>query len=143
MTNQRIPLDLSGFDPQPKSLSKETKEEIAEQAAISGFTTRHADRKAEASKPAPKQAARPLAPPIAADAQEPMRRGRKRSTNRNVPFAVKLKLETNNAIYRLAEDLDCTAIAEVIELALGALEQEIADGTNPRERATRQAAAVQ
>lgn len=131
MSNKRIPLDLSDFTDAPKPKSKPTKEQIDEVASESGFTTRHAPRQAEQpeqkiSKPAPK----PPTEPVAADdsQQEPMRRGRKRTTNRNTPFAVKLKLETNNAIYRLAEELECNAIAEVIERAIAALEKEIASG---------------
>lgn len=121
MSKERIPLNLEGFNPSPKVASKDRKDEIATEAAESGFATRHA------AVPSPE-------PKPVADIAEPRRRGRKRSTNRNVPFAVKLRIETNDAIYDMADRLNCSAIAEVIEFAMAALEAEIAAGKNPRDR---------
>jgi len=69
---------------------------------------------------------------------EARRRGRKPTTNRNVPFSVKLKIETNNQIYAFADRLGCNAIAEVLELALAALEKELSEGEDPRVRAAEQ-----
>jgi predicted kinase len=45
-----------------------------------------------------------------------------------VPFTVKLRRDTNNQIYELADQLECGAIAEVIEMALQALTEKIARG---------------
>ena len=126
MSKERIPLNLEGFAPAPKTANKERKEEIATEAVESGFSARHA-------------ASQPSIVTSAQEPTEPRRRGRKRSTNRNVPFAVKLRIETNDAIYDMADKLECSAIAEVIELAMGALEAEIAQGKNPRERAAARA----
>ncbi|MGV1862767.1 MULTISPECIES: hypothetical protein [Rhizobium/Agrobacterium group] len=130
MSKERIPLNLEGFAPAPKTASKERKEEIATEAVESGFSARHA-----VSQPTSTVAS-------VQESAEPRRRGRKRSTNRNVPFAVKLRIETNDAIYDMADKLECSAIAEVIELAIGALEAEIAQGKNPRERAAARAGKV-
>lgn len=122
MSNQRPPLDFTSIMDAAKPKERPSKQQIDEVAAESGFTTRHAPRQEE---PEAKGTERR---PAEEGPQEPMRRGRKRTTNRNTPFAVKLKLETNNAIYRLAEELECNAIAEVIERAIAALEREIASG---------------
>lgn len=107
-------------------------------AKDSGFVARHAP---EAKKEAPAKAKEPkIVAPEIVDGGEPKRRGRKRTTSRNTQFTVKLKVETNNQIYDYAEMLECSAIAEVIELALGALQSEIEQGINPRLRAAQQAA---
>ncbi len=123
MSKERIPLNLEGFSPAPKAASRDRKDEIETEAVENGFSARHAMEIAAHSEAKPNP-----------DSAEPRRRGRKRSTNRNVPFAVKLRLETNDAIYDMADKLDCSAIAEVIELAMGALEAEIAAGIDPRAR---------
>lgn len=123
MSKERIPLNLDGFSPAPKVASKDRKGEIETEAVESGFSARHVvEERSSVVK-------------LSTDTTEPRRRGRKRSTNRNVPFAVKLRIETNDAIYDMADKLDCSAIAEVIELAMGALEAEIAAGKDPRDRA--------
>lgn len=140
MNDKRILLDLDDFKPELKKADPVAKASVEQLAKDSGFVARHA--------PAPKAKkealAKPKTPKSAARADvddgKVKRRGRKRSTNRNTQFTVKLKLETNNQIYDFAEMLECTAIAEVIELALGALQNEIEQGINPRERAVEQAA---
>ncbi|NKC05460.1 hypothetical protein HED55_27170 [Ochrobactrum haematophilum] len=97
--------------------------------------------RSRSKKEAPAKAKEPkIVAPEIVDGGEPKRRGRKRTTSRNTQFTVKLKVETNNQIYDYAEMLECSAIAEVIELALGALQSEIEQGINPRLRAAQQAA---
>jgi len=116
-------LDLDEFKPEPKKIDPGAKEATEEVAIASGFKTRHAPEKEAKPQKAAEKA------PVEMEAR---RRGRKRTTNRSTPFAVKLRLDTNNKIYDLADRLDCSAIAEVIELALDALEEKIAAGKNPR-----------
>ncbi|MDR0786737.1 MAG: hypothetical protein LBG44_02620 [Gemmatimonadota bacterium] len=58
----------------------------------------------------------------------PRRRGRKLTTGRNTPFTVKLRRETNDLIYTLADEMECNALAEVIEKALEALQKQRAGG---------------
>ncbi|MCM2294683.1 hypothetical protein NAC44_20355 [Allorhizobium sp. BGMRC 0089] len=113
---KRIDLDLSDLDGERKEKPRLTMDQINQDAADSGFTTRHAERHSN-----------PVVVKAAQSIREPMRRGRKPSTGRNTPFSVKLKMETNNTIYRLAEEMQCNAIAEVIERAIAALERELAD----------------
>lgn len=138
MSDKRIILDLDEFKPEAKKADPAAKASVEQVAKDSGFVARHAP---EAKKEAPAKAKEPknVAPEIVDDG-EPKRRGRKRTTSRNTQFTVKLKVETNNQIYDYAEMLECSAIAEVIELALGALQSEIEQGINPRLRAAQQAA---
>lgn len=139
MNDKRILLDLDDFKPELKKADPVAKASVEQLAKDSGFIARHAPA-SKAKKEAPaKQAAKSVSA-VDVDHGKVKRRGRKRSTNRNTQFTVKLKLETNNQIYDYAEMLECTAIAEVIELALGALQSEIEQGINPRERAVKQAA---
>lgn len=138
MSDKRIILDLDEFKPEAKKADPAAKASVEQVAKDSGFVARHAP---EAKKEAPAKAKEPkiVAQEIVDDG-EPKRRGRKRTTSRNTQFTVKLKVETNNQIYDYAEMLECSAIAEVIELALGALQSEIEQGINPRLRAAQQAA---
>ncbi|MCO7729090.1 hypothetical protein NJB93_21330 [Brucella intermedia] len=146
MNKERIRLDLDEFKPVQKKADPEVKATVERVAEESGFKTRHAPEPArkpdiQAPKPDAAPVAKAPAPaPLAEAGSEPRRRGRKRTTNRNTPFAVKLKVETNNLIYDMADELQCTAIAEVLELALGALQKEIEQGIDPRVRAAEQAA---
>ena len=104
---KRRKLDLASFQPEAIKPDPEKKTVAAEIAAESGFTTRHHyDVNSHPHTPV-------------------LRRGRKKQTGRNTQFTVKLKPETNNAIYRLADRLDVNALAEVIELAIEALEAKI------------------
>lgn len=122
MTSGKISLDLDDFRPEPVKIDEKSKAQIKEAADSAGFTGRHAVAK---SKPAPAPA-----PPLSE--QEPStevkRRGRKRTTGRDVPFTVKLRRDTNNQIYELADQLECGAIAEVIEMGLQALMEKLARG---------------
>lgn len=119
MSKERLTIDLEEFKPEAKTIDPVAKVTLAAAAESNGFRTRHA-------------AGAAISPESETGAR---RRGRKRTTNRNTPFTVKLRVETNNQIYDLADHLECTAIAEVIELALGALQREMDEGINPRERA--------
>jgi len=128
MSIHNIHLDLDEFKPEVKKSDPVAKDSVEKIAEISGFKTRHApvSSRDDTAYLEGEGSAR--------------RRGRKRTTNRNIPFSVKLKVETNNQIYEFAERLGCSAIAEVLELALGALQKELDDGEDPRVRATKQAA---
>lgn len=131
MSKDRLALDLEEFKPEAKKVDSVTKAAVAQVAETNGFNTRHATEK------------KPPVPVASAPAEgegEARRRGRKRTTNRNTPFTVKLRLDTNNLIYDYADRLECSAIAEVIELALGALQKELDEGIDPRARAAAQAA---
>lgn len=131
MSKDRLALDLEDFKPEAKKVDSATKSAVAQVAETNGFSTRHATEK------------KTLVPAVSAPVEgegEARRRGRKRTTNRNTPFTVKLRLETNNLIYDYADRLECSAIAEVIELALGALQKELDEGVDPRQRAVAQAA---
>ncbi|RUU95217.1 MULTISPECIES: hypothetical protein [unclassified Mesorhizobium] len=133
MSRERLSIDLDEFKPEPKKVDPHTKAAVEQEAENNGFKTRHAAepaRKAPAPKPAPD-----VVPAQTEREGEPRRRGRKHTTNRNTPFAVKLKAETNNMICDYADRLECTAIADVIELALGALQKELDEGIDPRARA--------
>ncbi|QOF75197.1 hypothetical protein IG197_31930 (plasmid) [Aminobacter sp. SR38] len=143
MSTHNIRLDLDEFKPEAKKADPAAKASVEKIAVESGFNTRHAP---ESPKREPVKAVQPAItapiPPSAPEGEgEARRRGRKRTTNRNTPFAVKLKVETNNQIYEFADRLECNAIAEVLELALGALQKEIDEGIDPRTRAAEQAAA--
>lgn len=107
----RLSLDMSDLVGEKKTKERPSMEQINRDAAAAGFTTLHAPR--------------PVDPPLNTISTEPRRRGRKRTTNRNTQFTVKLKSETNDAIYNMADELDCV-VAEVIERAMAALEREIA-----------------
>lgn len=136
MNDKRIVLDLDDFKPELKKVDPAAKASVEQLAKASGFVARHAPK---VKKEVPAKGETPKsATTINVDDGKVKRRGRKRSTNRNTQFTVKLKLETNNKIYDYAEMLECTAIAEIIELALGALQSEIEQGINPRERAVKQ-----
>ena len=100
----RVGLDLESIAPTPRKPTQEGVTNAERNAEAERFTIRHAQ-----------------APGI-------MRRGRKRETGRNVPFTVKLKRETNNEIYGLAEELNCGAIAEVIEMGIELLREAVKDG---------------
>ena len=121
-----IKMDLADFAPTKKTANKDAKALMETLAEESGFRTRHSPITKLIGDDASVQTSQ---------AQEPKRRGRKRQTNRNVSFTVKLKLETNDLIYDLADQLDCNAIAEVLELALGALVKELDEKIDPRQRA--------
>ncbi len=111
---QRKRLDLDAFQPSPVRADPETRSAATRIAQEAGFTTRHGKAEADATDSAP---------------LEVSRRGRKRTTGRNTQFTVKLKAETNNAIYDLAERLNAGALAEVIEQAIDALQEKLqADG---------------
>ncbi len=136
MSHTPIKLDLEEFKPQAKKADPAAKAAVEQVAKDSGFRTRHApeitpEQPVTTQQPVVTDATKP-------DEGEARRRGRKRTTNRNTPFTVKLKVETNNQIYDLADRLECTAIAEVLELALGALQKEIDQGIDPRARASDQ-----
>ena len=120
MTSGKISLDLDDFRPEPVKIDAESKAQIKEAADNAGFTGRHAVAKA---KPNP-------VPVISEQdgSNEVKRRGRKRTTGRDVPFTVKLRRDTNNQIYELADQLECGAIAEVIEMGLQALMEKISRG---------------
>lgn len=137
MSNSHIHLDLEEFKkPQPKIADPAAKAAVEQVAKDSGFRTRHAPERPESEKAEPAKVLN--APSETSPEGEARRRGRKRTTNRNTPFTVKLKVETNNQIYDLADQLQCSAIAEVLELALGALQKEIDQGIDPRARASDQ-----
>lgn len=110
--------DLEDFAPESKKATPEEIEMAKRVSEESGFHTKHAQQA-----------------PSAGLASEPKRRGRKRTTNRNVAFSVKLRLETNDLIYSLAEKLDSNAIAEVLELALDCLVRDLENGIDVRKRA--------
>ena len=120
MTSGKISLDLDDFRPEPVKIDAESKAQIKEAADSAGFTGRHAVAK-ERLNPVPVVPEQGLS-------NEVKRRGRKRTTGRDVPFTVKLRRDTNNQIYDLADQLECAAIAEVIEMALQALTEKIARG---------------
>jgi len=112
MTKGRLNLDLDDFKPEPKNIELSNKDIVKSLSEEAGFKTKHSVSKSS------KLEDKGVEP-------ETKRRGRKRSTNRNTPFAVKLKIETNNRIYELADELDCNAIAEVIEMAIAALDKNL------------------
>lgn len=147
MSTHNIRLDLDEFKPEAKKADPAAKASVEKLAEATGFKTRHAPEQTRNElKPSPKPdslpaPAAPVAPVASEGEGEARRRGRKRTTNRNTPFAVKLKVETNNLIYEFADRLECNAIAEVLELALGALQKELDEGIDPRARAAEQAAA--
>jgi len=120
MTSGKISLDLDDFRPEPVKIDAESKAQIKEAADNAGFTGRHAVAK-EKPIPAPMT-------PEQDGGHEVKRRGRKRTTGRDVPFTVKLRRDTNNQIYELADQLECGAIAEVIEMGLQALMEKISRG---------------
>ena len=120
MTTGKISLDLDEFKPQPVKIDADSRAQIKEVSDSAGFTGRHAVAKAK-----------PPSLPASAEPDEGgevKRRGRKRTTGRDVPFTVKLRRDTNNQIYEFADQLECGAIAEVIEMALQALAEKIARG---------------
>lgn len=120
MTSGKISLDLDEFKPQPVKIDADSRAQIREASDNAGFTGRHAVVKTK-----------PISEPVSAEqgeGSEVKRRGRKRTTGRDVPFTVKLRRDTNNQIYELADQLECGAIAEVIEMALQALTEKIARG---------------
>lgn len=138
MSTHKINLDLEEFKPEAKKADPVAKASVEQIAVESGFKTRHAPEQT-IKEPAASVSSRYVATSTTIEGEgEARRRGRKRTTNRNTPFTVKLKIETNNQIYDLADRLECTAIAEVLELALGALENEINKGVDPRVRAAKQ-----
>ncbi|THK33779.1 hypothetical protein EHS39_34255 [Ensifer sp. MPMI2T] len=141
MSKERLTIDLDEFKPEPKKVDPQTKAAVEKVAENNGFKTRHAPEPAARTAPAVAKPAPATAPAETEGEGEPRRRGRKRTTNRNTPFAVKLRVETNNMIYDYADRLECSAIAEVIELALGALQKELDEGIDPRARAAAQVAA--
>jgi hypothetical protein len=120
MTSGKISLDLDDFRPEPVKIDAESKAQIKEAADSAGFTGRHAVAK-ERQNPVP-------VVPEQGVSNEVKRRGRKRTTGRDVPFTVKLRRDTNNQIYELADQLECGAIAEVIEMGLQALMEKISRG---------------
>lgn len=141
MSTHKINLDLEGFKPEAKKADPVAKASIEQIAVESGFKTRHAPGHLTKKPAASGSASYVASPSISSTTEgegEARRRGRKRTTNRNTPFTVKLKIETNNLIYDLADQLECTAIAEVLELALSALQDEIDSGIDPRVRAAKQ-----
>ena len=120
MTSGKISLDLDEFKPQPVKIDADSRAQIREASDNAGFTGRHAVTQTK-----------PISQPVSAEqgeGSEVKRRGRKRTTGRDVPFTVKLRRDTNNQIYDLADQLECAAIAEVIEMALQALTEKIARG---------------
>lgn len=120
MTSGKISLDLDEFKPQPVKIEAGSRAQIKEASDNAGFTGRHAVAKTK-----------PVSQPVSAEqgeGSEVKRRGRKRTTGRDVPFTVKLRRDTNNQIYDLADQLECAAIAEVIEMALQALTEKISRG---------------
>jgi len=135
MSTHNIHLDLDEFKPEVKKADPIAKDSIEKIAEMSGFKTRHAPdfSRRETAAMAEKTKSETLLERESAA----RRRGRKRTTNRNIPFSVKLKIETNNQIYELADRLGCNAIAEVLELALAALEKELSEGEDPRIRAVK------
>lgn len=131
----KMTMDLGEFKPEKRTTSPEEARQAKEVAVASGFTTEHhraAEIVDEKAKQSPKQSAA-LDPVGAATTEQVVRRGRKPTTNRNTQFAVKLTVETNNQIYAFADELNCRAIADVIEMALKALREKVDAGINPRE----------
>jgi hypothetical protein len=95
MTSGKISLDLDEFKPQPVKIDADSRAQIREASDNAGFTSRHA-----VVKP------KPISEPVSAEqgeGSEVKRRGRKRTTGRDVPFTVKLRRDTNNQIYELAD----------------------------------------
>lgn len=126
MTKGKISLDLEEFKPEPKKIDPEAKSRVAEAAESAGFTGRHATvgkgAIANAPKTTPEQPVEAASDEMASGVR---RRGRKRTTGRDTPFTVKLRRDTNNMIYELADRMECNAIAEVIEQALEALQEKL------------------
>ena len=107
-TPQRRKLDLGGIEATPVKANPESRTAATDLATEAGFTTRHTKNPQAENTP----------PQVA-------RRGRKKTTGRTAQFTVKLKPETNNAIYEIADELEVNAIAEVIEMAMEALEEKL------------------
>ncbi|RCL02206.1 MAG: hypothetical protein JSC189_000719 [Candidatus Tokpelaia sp. JSC189] len=144
MNTHNIRLDLNEFKPEVKKADPVVKTSVEKIAEITGFKTRHAPKSDHIEPLAVQKNSSVVAPDVSivevlGGEGEARRRGRKRTTNRNTPFTVKLKIETNNQIYEFADRLECNAIAEVLELALGALQKELDEGIDPRVRANEQA----
>ncbi|WEX91551.1 hypothetical protein PZN02_006377 (plasmid) [Sinorhizobium garamanticum] len=140
MTKARLTIDLDEFKPGPRrSIRKQRQPSKRSPKITASRPAMHPNRL---------RARRQRLPNLRQQTRRPRQKARASlagaaasTTNRNTPFAVKLKVETNNMIYDYADRLECSAIAEVIELALGALQKELDEGIDPRARAAAQVAA--
>lgn len=111
-------LDVSNVAPTPVKARPELRAEAEKLGASLGFTSR-------AKPDVPQQAATHVAEIARSEPPEVLRRGRKKVIGRTVQFTVKLKPETNNAIYTLADEMGDVPLAEVIEKAIDALAREL------------------
>jgi hypothetical protein len=113
---RRMP--LGGLEPEeihrtPVRVTPEAKQAAEEAARATGFTQKHAT---------PPPASQTLVSPLV---QSP-RQGRRRRMGRTESFTVRLRPQTLADIYALAEELDCQALAEVLERAVELLKRDVA-----------------
>lgn len=105
--------DLSDFNVSEQPARKPAKAAIDQVAAVHGFPSREAKKEV---KPA-KQAA------VAAPSMEGRQRRRYR-TGRNQQFNIKATPETIDRFYKAAERFNVTALGELLDLALDALDKQ-------------------